>query len=246
MNIFYLGVHLPNWSRDSKIPLMLSDRLLRKYKSLWRTSCSWFLDSGGFTELSLFGKWTIGAKEYAERAQRYFYEMGNLDFVAPQDWMCEPIILDKTSKKILYHQEKTVENFLELKRIAPDIPWIPVLQGWSLEEYSHCFDLYKKYDIDLVQEKLVGLGTICRRQATKEAEEIIAYFYKQNIKLHAFGYKIRGLKNSANHLYSADSMAWSYAGRRIPFSHHQSIHKNCANCREYAEFWYDRNIRSVL
>jgi len=50
-----------------------------------RARASWALDSGGFTELSMHGRWLTSPKEYAKRAERYRVEVGRLDFAAVQD-----------------------------------------------------------------------------------------------------------------------------------------------------------------
>ena len=49
--------------------------------------------------------------------------------------MCEPFILEKTELPVEEHQRRTVPNFLHLKELAPDLPFAPVLQGWTLEDH---------------------------------------------------------------------------------------------------------------
>lgn len=41
-------------------------------------------------------------------------------------------MLARTGLTVREHQERTIANFLELRRIAPGLPFIPVLQGWAL------------------------------------------------------------------------------------------------------------------
>ncbi|MEV0112805.1 hypothetical protein AB0H77_06050 [Streptomyces sp. NPDC050844] len=74
------------------------------------------------------------------------------------------------------HQRLTVDNLVELRRLAPEIKFIPVLQGSSLEDYVHCDQLYAQAGIDLAAEPVVGLGSVCRRQATSEIREIVEHF----------------------------------------------------------------------
>ncbi len=45
---------------------------------------------------------------------RYDREIGQLQFAAPQDYMCEPEMLQRTGMKIVEHQTRTVANYLEL------------------------------------------------------------------------------------------------------------------------------------
>lgn len=61
------------------------------------------------------------------------------------------------------------------------------------------------------------------------------------LRLHGFGFKQRGIAALGAELESADSLSWSYQARRAPpMSGHASLHKNCANCFEYAMAWRER------
>ncbi|MBQ1164751.1 hypothetical protein KBZ21_43000, partial [Streptomyces sp. A73] len=75
---------------------------------------------------------------------------------------------------VRFHQQRTVDNLIELRTLAPDIPWMPVLQGWTLQHYLDCLARYTDAGIDLAAEPIVGLGSVCRRQATSEINEIVA------------------------------------------------------------------------
>jgi hypothetical protein len=70
---FYLGSHQPHWLWHAQVPLMVSARQLARRARrplLPQATCRWALDSGGFTELSLHGRWTQPAAHYAEQATR--------------------------------------------------------------------------------------------------------------------------------------------------------------------------------
>jgi hypothetical protein len=82
--------------------------------------------------------------------------------------MCEPYIVAKTGLSVFEHQRRTVANYLLLKELAPDLPFIPVLKGWSLSGYLACVLMYDAAGVDLAKERLVGVGSVCRRQATYE------------------------------------------------------------------------------
>jgi len=97
---FYLGTHRPNWLARTNVPLFISDRQLRDRVKLPRSAGNWALDSGGFTEISLNGRWITTAADYAARVRRYSEEIGGLDFAAVQDWMCEPVMLQRTGLTI--------------------------------------------------------------------------------------------------------------------------------------------------
>src|SRR5690606_9297298 len=115
----------------------------------------------------------------------------------------------------------------------------PVLQGYTLDEYLRCVDLYDRAGVDLTREPVVGLGSVCRRQGTAEAERIIATLASMGLRLHGFGFKLQGLVRVGRLLASADSMAWSYDARRRP-PLPGCRHKNCANCLRYAMLWRER------
>lgn len=236
---FWLGAHHPRWLATVGVPLMVSRRSLAGRRTLPRAAEAWVLDSGGFTELSLNGGWTIPARQYAREVRRFRDEIGRLAWAAPQDWMCEPPILAKTGSTVVEHQARTVANFLDLMAIDDTLPVIPVLQGWTLPDYERCLALYERAGIDLTTAPLVGVGSVCRRQSTAEAAAILATLAGYGLKLHGFGLKLDGLRASADHLASADSLAWSFDARRSdPLPGH--THSSCANCVHWAMRWRER------
>jgi hypothetical protein len=239
---FYLGAHQPHWLWRATFPLFVSHRQLARRRSLRPATCRWALDSGGFTELSLHGRWVTPAGEYAAAVTAYAGQVGGLDFAAIQDWMCEPQIIERTGLSVREHQERTVASYLELCRIAPDLPWIPVVQGWHPADYLRCADLYASAGVDLAAVPLTGLGSVCRRQSTAEIAVIVTALAACGLRLHGFGVKTGGLHLYGHLLASSDSMAWSYAARRLPALPDCTGHKNCANCLTYATLWR----RSVL
>lgn len=236
---FYLGTHMAMWLWEAgdDIPLFVSRRRLERYKRMKRSNSAWALDSGGFTELSTYGKWMISSKDYGAFVERVTHEVGLLDFAAIQDWMCEPFILDKTGKTVIEHQKRTVDSYQELTAMYPKLNWLPVIQGFTEAEYDSCIDLYLKRGIKL---DYCGIGSVCRRQGTDEIWNIlhrIVTMYK--LKLHGFGVKTNGLEKYKNLLTSADSMAWSVEARRSP-PLPLCDHSNCANCYDYAKMWHKR------
>jgi hypothetical protein len=251
---FFLGCHHPHWLRAAEVPLFISDRRLRDYRTLPRAAGSWALDSGGFTELSTHGSWDQGPTpgEYIARVRRYHDEVGGLAWAAPQDWMCEPWILAKTGLTVADHQRRTVDNYLRLRDLASDagLPGglvVPVLQGWEPDDYLRCVQRYQAAGVDLTAAPLVGLGTVCRRQATAVVGSILADLHAAGVtRLHGFGFKIQGLQNYAGWLASADSMAWSYAARKRPVMPGCVRHRNCANCPRFAYHWRATHIEPLL
>jgi len=226
--------------RSLDIPLFVSRNRLARRKKLFEARGRWALDSGGFTELSQHGTWRIDAKTYAGEVSRYSREIGNLDWAAPQDWMCEPWIVEKTGLSVTIHQQKTVENFIELRSLDTHTHIIPVLQGWAVDDYRRHVEMYAAYGVDLCNEKTVGVGSVCRRQNEGEAGEILRAIREMGVQnLHGFGFKKAGIRKFSMLLQSADSLAWSYAARRDrPLEGCQ--HKSCANCLRYALRWREQ------
>lgn len=234
---FYLGTHMTNWLALVDVPLFISDRRLAGRRDLPVARAPWALDSGGFTQLQLHGGWPPdAAKLYAERVDRYRAEIGRLAWVSPQDWMCEPHMIERTGLSVRDHQEHTIANYLELRPLIPEV--VPVLQGWRLAEYLTCLDLYRSAGVDLTAQPVVGLGSVCRRQDTTEIETIVRELHRAGLALHGYGVKTNGLASYGRLLASADSMAWSFRARRTEPMPGRT-HRSCANCLRYALRWRD-------
>jgi len=242
---FYLGTHVLNHLEKTDVPLFISRRAFDKRKSSLDALGSWALDSGGFSELKLNGGWNISAEEYVKRVNK-INETPNLLWAAQQDWMCEAVMIEKTGLTVKEHQRRTVANFLELRKLDCDVPIIPVLQGYTMDEYKECFEMFEIAGVDLRAEPLVGLGSVCRRQNTDDIERIVNCFHAKDLRLHGFGVKIQGIKRYGELLESADSLAWSFGARYT--QSHCSVHsanpttKNCANCLNYALEWRSKIV----
>ncbi len=230
---FYLGAHHANWLARVDVPLFVSHRRLAELGpgALPQARGPWALDSGAFSEIAEYGQFRTSPQQYADAVRRYADQVGRLEWAAPQDWMCEPVMLAKTGLTIAKHQRRTVANYLELRALAPEVPFIPVLQGWTTGDYLTCVDLYQAAGVDLAGVPVVGLGSVCRRQATAEIGDLVATLAGLGLRLHGFGVKRLGLARYGHLLASADSMAWSAQYRRqsspLPGC---AAHKNCANC----------------
>ena len=71
------------------------------------------------------------------------------------------------------HQELTTQNVAYLRQQFPHVHWIPVLQGKTVQDYLEHKASYASVGIDLRHEPLVGLGSVCRRQATGQIAAIV-------------------------------------------------------------------------
>jgi hypothetical protein len=241
---FYLGTHRPGWLEQTDVPLFISHRRLKGYKTLPRARGEWALDSGGFTELSKYGEWRTTVPEYLEAVDRYASEIGGLQWAAPMDWMCEPKMLAETGLSVREHQERTVQNYLDLRDHGP---FVPVLQGQAVADYEDCISLYTSAGVDLWAEPIIGLGTVCRRENPAEITRIVNALTSTGLRLHGFGMKSTGLARVSHLLVSADSMAWSTRGR-MAWQHDRlkvcggSHAGSCANCRTWAMQWRSRVV----
>lgn len=255
----YLGTHRPNWLWNVEgVPLFPTFGELRKRKTPFpRATTRWAMDSGGFTELKKHGRWTISPHDYIAFARRCRDELGMLDWISPQDWMCEPWIMEGgihdgqhyvgTGLTVAEHQALTIESYLELTSLAPDLPFIPVLQGWELADYLRHADAYAAAGVDLTQLPVVGVGSVCRRQATGEITWLLESLRSLGIRMHGFGVKAAGLAQYADALVSADSLAWSYGARQDARTGKRGrCGKNsCANCLHRALEWREQMLRTI-
>ena len=259
--VFYLGTHrsgwlaaepgqdvtpeiLAQWLSKVRYPLFVSRRQLEKRKVLPRAAARWALDSGGFTEIKKYGMWKLEAREYVGLVRRFRDEIGNLDWAAPMDWMCEIEMTAKSGLSRPQHIARSVASFVELRMLAPDLPFIPVLQGLLYEDYILCAELYERAGIDLRKEPVVGVGSICRRQEDSEALRTLEDLARSGIRLHGFGFKKAGLERAKDWLISADSMAWSFGGRRCEFACPEGK-SSCANCLHRALEWRAQLLRGL-
>jgi hypothetical protein len=240
---FYLGSHVLNHINKSQVPMFISFRTLRKRKrKRFDNKIALCVDSGGFSELSLFGKWTITPEQYSKELLRLKNLGLNFNWCAIQDYMCEPHIIEKTGLTIKEHQKRTIENYLKMTSFKDGINYIPVIQGYELNDYLECVKMYKSYGIDLTEFETVGVGSVCRRQSSDEIYHIMKELYSLGLNLHGFGVKSSGLKKYGKYLVSADSLAWSFNARYnkercLICKNFQSKTKNCANCLNYALDW---------
>lgn len=274
--VLYVGTHQVNWlwSGDVGFPLFVSHRRLKLRKTLRPAVTGWALDSGGFTELSKFGRWTITPRAYCEAAARYDREIGRLEWCAIQDWMCEPGIVrggragqvtaPGTGLTRRDHQRLTVKSYLDLTGLWPQYsdsepPWMPVLQGWEPDDYIECADMYRAAGVNLADSPVVGIGSVCRRSSTREIADVVSVISALDLSSHWFGVKLSGVElgpvaqGTVRHgdgtrlphgAASLDSMAWSFDARRRG-PLDGCAHGSCANCPRYARMWRGRVMQRL-
>jgi hypothetical protein len=237
----YLGTHEPTWLGRSPVPLFVS---LARAKRFGRrpAPAGWALDSGGFTQIAK-GGWTMTPQEYLDGVYELADRCPGMRWAAPQDWMCEPAALSATGLTVEDHQHRTIDNYCKLKVLDERDVVIPAVQGWLPGEHERCVEMYARAGVDLTNEALVGVGTVCRRQASDEIEDIIVGLSGLGLRLHGFGVKTLGLRRYGPHLVSADSLAWSFRGRSAGLHGEGALcggaHRSCANCYDWAHQWYE-------
>ena len=241
---FYLGAPEPHWLGLLDVPMFVSYRRLRLQlrTKIPKARVPWAMDSGGFTELGLYGKWKTSVDEYIEGVNYFATEIGQLEWAAPQDWMCEPDMLEKTGLSVREHQERTVDNYLLLRDKGP---FIPVLQGWEIDDYLECIDLYAQAGVELGAEPVVGIGSVCRRQNDGRTVDLFNELVRNGIRSHGFGVKVTGLAGYGDKMVSADSMAWTVTALyRKPLP--GCSHKHCTACIRYAVRWWSKVVGDYL
>ncbi len=242
--IFWLGTHETSWLSRTDVPLMVSHRRLTRRSILSAAAGPVVIDSGGFSELSLYGWWRTSEQAYGAAIERYVECLGTVQWAAPQDWMCEPQIIARTGLSVHVHQIRTVENYLHLRSDWPQLPFIPVLQGWTINDYWDCVAMYEAAGVRLADLPVVGVGSVCRRQDTVFAETLFRELSQAGFSCHGFGVKTTGLTCYSRYLTSTDSLAWSFSARRdAPLPGHS--HKTCANCLDYALRWRSKVLDRI-
>lgn len=211
---FFCGLHQPSDAQHFTACFVSVNRL-RDRKGPFQVG-DWIMDSGAFTEISTHGAYRHSVGEYAAEIRRWATN-GNLLAAVAQDWMCEPWIVEKTGLSVLEHQRLTVARYDELVwEDTAGIYVMPVLQGYAPADYVRHLEMY---GVDrLAHGAWVGVGSICKRNASPRAVEAVLLAVRSarsDLRLHGFGLKSTALRSALvfDLLTTADSMAWSYQAR---------------------------------
>lgn len=210
---FYLGTHMLSHAVKFERTFISINRL-RGRRSDFAVN-SWILDSGAFTEIAKYGEFRTSIEQYASEIKRWS-TCGNMELAVTQDYMCEPFMLNKTGLTVEDHQRLTIERYDKLISLVYPELIMPVLQGYKPSEYVNHIEMYSDR---LKPNMRVGVGSVCKRNKNPEAIITVLSAIKTSrpdLRLHGFGLKKTALQNAyiSHLLYSADSMAWSYAARR--------------------------------
>lgn len=211
---FFTGVHDVSLAKDVAHAFISVNRLRSKNRRSYFKVKDWIMDSGAFSEIANHGRFRYPVSEYADWINK-FASCGNLVMAVAQDYMCEPVMLQKTGLTVVEHQQLTIERYDAL-RLLTSVYIMPVLQGYQPYEYV---EHLKMYGDRLKQGMKVGVGSICKRNGNPHAIVAVLEAIKAerpDLQLHGFGLKKTALENAyiLSMLDSADSMAWSMAARR--------------------------------
>lgn len=226
--MFFVGMHQPcdAW----RVPAaFISVHRLKARRSGFRVR-RWVMDSGAFRTIELHGGYPDPPDDYAAHIRR-FAGNGQLLAAVAQDYMCEPHMLARTGLTIADHQRMTVERYDGLLSCDTGGVYVmPVLQGYAPQDYIAHIRLYGER---LKHRMWVGVGSVCKRNSDPVAiENVLLAISRErpDLRLHGFGIKTTSLSSGIVRqlLFSADSMAWSFAARMAG--------KNANDAREAVAF----------
>jgi hypothetical protein len=212
--MFYVGLHQPGDAKHFDRAFVSVNRLRTRKAPV--AAREWIMDSGAFTAIATHGCYRSSVEEYAAHINRWAYPGSGLVAAVAQDWMCEPWIVKRTGLSVAEHQRLTIERYDALLPLVHGVYVMPVLQGYTAEEYLRHLEMYGNR---LAHGAYVGVGSVCKRNTSITAIEHILSQIKAkrpDLRLHGFGLKLTALQSALVRecLHSADSMAWSYSARK--------------------------------
>jgi hypothetical protein len=212
---FFVGLHQPHAAQNVTHPAFISINRIRDRRSAFVVG-DWIMDSGAFSTIGKYGRYPDAPEVYAAQIKRWSTN-GNLLAAVSQDYMCEAHMLELTGMTVADHQRLTIERYDALRAADTGGVYImPVLQGYEPADYvSHL----TQYGDRLAHGAWVGVGSVCKRNTNIGSIESVLGAIKAvrpDLRLHGFGIKTTALTSAAvrDWLYTADSMAWSFAARK--------------------------------
>ena len=169
---------------------------------------------------------------------------------ASMDWCVEPeladdrdAVLDRISGTVRLNRD----CLREARRLGIADRFMPVIQGWQVDDYLRCIDLM----FDLDQFPVVGVGSMCRRHVEGPAgilqvvHELDQALGDSPVRLHLFGLKSQGMAEVRAHprVFGFDSQAYGVAARQN--ARKAGVSKSDAYLAREMERWYRRQ-RALL
>lgn len=211
---FFVGLHQPSDAKSFDRAFISVNRVRTRKKAIG--AGQWIMDSGAFTEIATHGRYRSSVDDYAAVINRWSAQDPRLIAAVSQDYMCEPVILQKTGMTIDQHQRLTIERYDALRALVRSVYVMPVLQGFDTADYvRHLED----YGDRIPPGAWVGVGSVCKRNTELQTIRLILAAIlrcRPDLLLHAFGLKTTALADGTirEMLHTADSMAWSFGARR--------------------------------
>lgn len=192
----------------------ISVNRLKRRKSDFEVN-DWIMDSGGFNEISRYGEYRDNVETYAALIDRWS-RCGNLLAAVAQDYIVSPPTLKKTGKTVSELQKMSVDRYNALLRVVEGRHYImPVIHGITPEDYVEHLRMYG----DRFRPGMyIGVGSLVKISAKPDIVGPILKAIRAerpDLKLHAFGVKLTGLKDQGvrDEIVTSDSMAWAFAAR---------------------------------
>lgn len=207
------------------------------------------LDSAGFTAMRLWkargaqpgmaGVFPWSYAQYVELAA-----LSGASWWSQPDLCCEPEIAESRDEvdyriratatllegvlRIVYAWQNELAKTCSPGTVACMVPPpVPVLQGWSADDYLRSLDLvdqvWSRWQPWLAPPALLGVGSVCRRHVHNPEHGLLAILARlegrlpDGAQLHLFGVKGASLSHVRqwNRIASADSMAYDEGARRV-------------------------------
>jgi hypothetical protein len=212
---FYVGLHQPSDAKYFERACLSTKRLRPRRKYIG--PCKTIVDSGGFTEITQYGRYRHDVNDYAREVHRLADGVVDIACIVSQDYMCEPFVIKRTGLSVKTHQELSVIRYMEIRnRVCGSIHVMPVIQGYRPTEYA---DHIRQYGNLLKPGMWVGIGSVCKRNSNPESVLAVlnaVITERDDLNYHGFGLKTTALAIPEIYdiLFSADSLAWSLAARK--------------------------------
>lgn len=204
------------------------------------------VDCGGFTAARRWGSYPWIPEQYAAFVQAVSRDVP-LAFCACMDYACERGVNREQYATNIARIEATIMNERACKDAASELPWLPVLQGDTLEERA--YDLARRRELGVLPETYAGIGSVCGRGAIA-ARNVVKFYdgHLSGVKFHGFGMHIGALDDEAvmGALKSWDSYSWTWArgarSMRAPEYLKQDDENYASYARRLAGLYLDNTI----
>ena len=218
MSLFFIGLNPRyqwfRWLPDGINVMYSAGGFWDTENSRWRrrswlkqTGLRW-LDSGGFTLLNEYGDYPFSVDNYLNLVSRL-----RPDYYATMDYPCEPDIsrqlgLMTNEQRILATVENARETLDRAAMVGPGPLAVPVIQGYTLDEYIHCIERHQEA---CTIRPYMAVGSLCRRMKDSELLDLISGIHEAATavgveRLHLFGVKLTPALAILNDMiYSRDS-----------------------------------------